>query len=267
MTLSLLAIFSSCQHDDDQEGILSVLQPSDIIMGPNLIEYSAKWLTDGQTLQITINDVDYSTTAADVKLTTIKIEKDGELIKEVPYKQHSTIDLKVNKWNHGDNTIRLVAIFQSNNGEVDKEIRSSNFIVFNELPHYDIEGYYTDEVTFVSTSGEIFYHFFQDESVNHVFSKCLETKDVASSGEVFYWISKPKNPSFFINKDVTNFDANITKVELHWNTPDGPANLAEEEDLTYPVYLYPHFSVSGVHEGIAISQESTIGFSFIKKSK
>lgn len=139
ITLLLVVIFGC---SDDKEELSSTLQPSDIIMGKHLIEWSDKWLTDGQTLHLNIKELDYSTTASNVNLASIKMEKDGRSILTVPCKLETPIDIKVDKWNHGENAIKLVATFKSNDDEVEKEIGSYNFIVFNELPKYDIEGYY-----------------------------------------------------------------------------------------------------------------------------
>lgn len=260
ISLLLLSLFSSCDKPKES------LKPSDIIMGIHNIEYSTHWLTNGQSVQITIDDLKYSTTDPDVKLTSIKIEREGELITTAPYKQHSPINIKVNKWNHGENTIKLIAIFKSNDNVVEKEISTANFTVFDEIPSYDIEGFINDEIKWRASSGETFYKFFEDVSINHIFSINRRIKWVASNGEIFSYIFKPKNPYFYINKDVTNFDAIITKEELHWHSPDGPANLNEGEEFTYPVYLYVDFYVSGVHEGIALSQETTISFSFISNT-
>lgn len=261
ITLSLVVI-SGCS--DDKTDFSPTLQPSDIIIGPHVIECSDYWLTDGQTLQMNISKLDYSTMASNVNLTSIKIEKDGKSILTVPYKLNTSIDIKVDKWNHGENTIKLVAVFKSNDDEVEKEIGSLTFIVFNELPKYDIEGWYNDEIKWIA-NGEKYQRYLEEVSINHIFSKYIEIKWIASNGDYFHYI--PKNPTFFINKDVTNFDAEIIKEELHWHTPDGPANLTKGEELTYPVYLYGNFSVSGVHEGIAISQEITITFSFTGGAK
>lgn len=264
ITLSLVVI-SGCS--DDKTDFSPTLQPSDIIIGPHVIECSDYWLTDGQTLQMNISKLDYSTMASNVNLTSIKIEKDGKSILTVPYKLNTSIDIKVDKWNHGENTIKLVAVFKSNDDEVEIEIGSYIFIVFNELPKYDIEGFYQGEIKWMASNGEKYERYWEDVSINHVFGKFLGGKWIASNGESFSYYSSPKNPTFFINKDVTNFDAEIAKEELHWHTPDGPANLIKGEELTYPVYLYGNFSVSGVHEGIAISEEITITFSFTGGAK
>lgn len=265
ITLLFTMMNSSCGGGDDKDAISPVLKPSDINLGPHLIEYSAHWLTNGQTLTIEIKDLDYSTAVPGVNLSSIKIEKDGEVITTTPYKKNSPINIKIDGWSHGENTLKVIAVFKSNDGEAEKEIRSSNFIVFNEIPKYDIEGWYMDEIKWIASSGEVFFEYIEDISKGHVFDKYVEISWLASSGEYFQYTNRPNNPTFFINEDATNFDAEITKAELHWHTQDGPAELTKEEELTYPVKLFVDFTVSGVHEGIAISQETTIVFSFIKK--
>lgn len=260
ITLLLVVIFGC---GDDKEELSSTLQPSDIIISKHLIDCSDKWLTDGQTLHLNIKELDYSTTASNVNLTSLKIEKDGKSILTVPCKLETPIDIKVDKWNHGENTIKLVAVFKSNDDEVEIEISSFTFIVFNELPKYDIEGFYQGEIKWMASNGEKFYKYWEDVSVNHFLGKSGGGKWIASNGESFQFHYTPQNPTFFINKDVTNFNAEITKEELHWHTFDGPAHLAKGEELTSPVHLYVNFSVSGVHEGIVISDEQTTCFSFI----
>lgn len=93
----------------------------------------------------------------------------------------------------------------------------------------------------IASNGEKFHKYWKDVSVNHFFCKSGGGKWIASNGESFHYITTPQNPTFFINKDVTNFNAEITKVELNWHTSDGPANLTKGEELTYPVYLYGNF--------------------------
>lgn len=256
ITLLLTMMNSSCDKDTS-------LNPSEINLGPHLVEYSAYWLTNGQTLTIDIKELDYSTAVPGVNLSSIKIEKDGEVITTAPYRKNSPINVKVDGWSHGENTLKVIAVFKSNDGEAEKEIGSSNFFVFYELPVYDIEGSYHHEIKWMASNGEEYYKYIEDVSKNHVFSKNNEIKWTASNGESFHYF--PINPTFFINEDATNFDAEIAKVELHWHTQDGSAELTKEEELTYPVKLFVDFTVSGTHEGIAISQETTIVFSFIRK--
>lgn len=257
-------LVSGCDHHDPTPTVPS-LKPSDIIMGPHVTNLSSndRWLTNGQMLQIIIKDLDYSTTASDVDLTSIKIEKDGNPIMIVPFKLNIPIDIKVDDWRHGENTIKLIALFKSNNDEVEKEIGNYKFIVFNELPKYDIEGLFTDEIKWMASNGEKFYKYIEIHSIDHVFEYGFNIVWIASNGEKFQYTTL-KNPYFFINKDATNFDVEITKEELHWRTPNGPAELPKGEALADKEILYGDFTVDGVHEGIAISQEVTIGFSFIR---
>lgn len=249
ITLLFTMMTSSC--GDDKETISPSLKPSDINLGPRLIEYSAHWLTNGQTLTINIKDLDYSKTVPGVNLSSIKIVKDGEVITTTPYRKNSPINVKVDGWQHGENTLKVIAVFKSNDGEAEKEIGSSNFIVFNELPKYDIEADYRE-------------------------SYCSTTTTDPLTGEVktnsCYLID---GLTFFFNKEVTNFDAEITKKELHWFTQDGPGFPPDDpgytdgsavfQNPTFPIKLYVNFTIIGTHEGIAISQETTIVFSFIRK--
>ena len=265
LTIFMGIFVSGCDPHDTTTTIPS-LNPSDIIMGPHDTNISSRWLTNGQMLQIIIKDLDYSTTASDVVLTSVKIEKDGNPILTVPFKLNDPINIKVDDWKHGENTLKLIALFKSNNDEVEKEISSYTLTIFNELPKYDIEGYLTYAIKWMASNGEKFEKYMEIHSIDHVFKYSFNIVWLASNGEKFQCSTlKNIHPYFFINKDATNFDANITKEELHWRTPDGPADLPKEETLADTEYLYVDFTVIGIHEGIQISQDITIGFKFLRE--
>ncbi len=267
VVMAMTLLVSACGDDKDDD-VSPDIKPTDIIMGAKIVSVSDNWLTDGQTIQVTVSALDYSTTT-NAKLTSIKIEKDGNTLKTAPFKLNSSIDIKADNWSHGENTINVLAVFKAGNDEIEINISSFSLIVFNELPKYDIEGNYNEEIKWVASNGEKLDKYFELVSKNHIFDADVNIKWIASNGESFSYSFFPsKNPSFHINQDATNFNAKITKEELHWHTFDGPSEqLIAEDKLNYPVILYGNFTVVGTHENIAISEDCTITFKFVKEKK
>lgn len=263
IALALLVLLNDCSKDKENE-LKPSFTSSDIIMGSHFVEPSMRWLINGQTLQITIHELDYTPSVEGVTLTSIRVEKDGQTLLITPFKLESPIAINIDGWKHGENTLKLFAVFKSDNIEVEKEIGNYDFIVFNELPKYDVEGRISHEIKWLASNGEKFYKYLDVESEEHVFY-FPQIKWIASNGEVFIFQLKDIDPYFFINQEATNFDAQIIKEERHWFTQDGPSSLPTSEKLGDDVLLYVNFTVVGEHEGIHIEQNPMIGFRILKE--
>lgn len=240
--------------------------PKAIHLGAIVTEISSRWVTQGTTLSIAIPEFNYTSENPDVELSSICLIHEGDTIATRPYKDDFSISTTVGSWPHGENELTLTAIFKTPDWTIEKEFMHPKVIVFDELPHFEIEGTIQKDIKWLASNGEKFEHFFAFNSVGHVF-RIGSITWTASNGERFTFNKlADMTPTFHIVRDATNFDADITSTELHWFTPTGPAVPSQEDILTGSTYLYADFGVSGIHEGILVETSSTEKFTLISAS-
>lgn len=249
---------SSCSSEDDPK---TSIKDSDVVLNGSTIELSDSWVASGETLNLTIPGIEYSSLIDNVKLTSIRIEKDGETVQSAKYYPNVSIPVKTNGWVHGKNTATVYAVFQYENEEIVKKVSTFEVIVFDELPRFEIEGVIRDDVKWVASNGEKFERYLEVESEDHKFM-VPSIKWLASNGEEFV-LNKINKPSFFIVEDKSNFDASIVKESLQWGTINSGIEWPETIDLDKTSFFYGEFDLKGVHEGIDIELTTTISFQIL----
>ena len=256
----------ACSSQDDVELPPQVKDP-EIQLGAIVTELSSRWLTEGDKLNISISEFNYTCSDPDVELTTISVENDGEIIASRPYRSDFSISITAGNWNHGENELTLIATFTTPTGEISKEFMHPKIIIFDELPRYDIEGIIEKDIKWLASNGEKFQHAVSIQSDNHIF-RIGSITWTASNGEKFQFNKlSDMVPTFYINREATNFDADITSTELHWFKPNGPAVPSQDDYLSDEALLYGDFTVTGIHEGIVIEVTPSIVFRLIGSNK
>ena len=254
---------TGCSQSDEPDFNQPEELPADIHLGAIITEISSRWVTEGSILTISIPEFNYSCTDPEMKLSAISLIHAGDTIATRPFKEGFSISTTVGAWAHGDNELTLSAIFSTPTWTVEKEFMHPKVIVFNELPHYEIEGTIEKDIKWLASNGEKFQHFFTFSSVDHVF-RIGSITWTASNGERFTFNKlADMTPTFHIVESATNFDADITSTELHWFRPDGPAIPSQEDYLTGRTSLYGDFTVRGIHEDILVETSSTEKFTLV----
>lgn len=263
--LILISIFFtvSCDNHDETNGLESSTQTNDIVINSISISGDGKWAEFEKPYSLTIDEIKFSSKNASLYAIQA-VSSDKSIIGKTFYNDGCVLDIDTKVLSHGQNSIKIIGIFSTDDKLFEKEITTLRVTCFNEIPkiRFGLDIYLSG--TYISSAGEIFDIGRPYTSDNQYLEFNFNFISICPlSGEVFdgnYDINLYLYPQ--IIKDQTNFEAKLDYDGIKWESLENPSTMDPYKTplIGMNVKAFVEATITGVHEGIEISQKMNIGY-------